>query len=415
MKRINASLVGTAMMLSILSANAESKGDYFNPLQTAIPSLSIAPDARGGGMGDVGAATSADVYSQYWNPSKYATMEDKGGIAISYTPWLRDIVNDIYLAYLVGYYKLDDKQALSASMRYFSYGEINLSDMPGPSGDVISYGTAKPYEFAVDFAYSRALSKYWYASVALRFIYSDLMNGVVDEQAYSAAKAVAADISAFYSRPFDLSDKRVAKLNIGTNISNIGSTASYDDHMTEQFIPTNWRLGINYEFPIDQYNKFSASFDLNKLLVPTTPLESDYIDSDRTYTKEEYEQANKEFKEALEEYHKCSSVKGIFKSFGDSGGFGEEMKEINWSLGGEYSYRDMFMARFGYFHENESKGNRKYFAAGVGFKMKVFEINAAYLFAAKSNAHCPLDNTLRFSLGFNFDGVKKMADNSVAE
>lgn len=402
MKRIKASLVGTAMMLSILSVSAESKGDYFNPLQTAIPSLSIAPDARGGGMGDIGAATSADVFSQYWNPSKYATMEEKGGIAVSYTPWLRDIVNDIYLAYLVGYYKLDDKQALSASLRYFSYGEINLTDMPGPSGEVISQGTAKPYEMAIDVAYSRALSQYWNASVALRFILSDLMNGVVDEQAYNAAKSVAADISAFYSRPFDLSDKRVAKLNIGTNISNIGQKPTYDDGATYQYLPTNWRLGINYEFPFDQYNKISVSFDLNKLLVPTTPLESDYE------TREEYENA-------LNEYRDHGTIKGMFKSFGDSGGFGEEMKEINWSLGGEYSYRDMFMARFGYFHENETKGNRKYFAAGVGFRMKVFEIDAAYLFAAGSNAHCPLDNTLRFSLGFNFDGVKKMVDNSAEE
>ena len=399
MKRIKVSLAGTAMMLSILSVNAESKGDYFNPLQTAIPSLSIAPDARGGGMGDVGAATSADIFSQYWNPSKYATMEGKGGVAISYTPWLREIVNDINLAYLAGYYKLDDKQALSASLRYFSYGEINLTDMPGPSGEVISQGTAKPYELAIDAAYSRALSQYWNASVALRFIFSDLMNGVVDEQSYNAAKSVAADISAFYSRPFDLSDKRVAKLNIGTNISNIGAKPTYDDGATYQYLPTNWRLGVNYEFPIDAYNKFSVSFDINKLLVPTTPLESDYE------TREEYENA-------LDEYRNHGTIKGIFKSFGDSGGFGEEMKEITWSLGGEYSYRDMFMARFGYFHENETKGNRKYFAAGIGFKMRVFEINAAYLIASHSSANCPLDRTLRFSLGFNFDGMKKLVDNS---
>lgn len=415
MKRIKVSLVGTAMMLSVLSVNAESKGDYFNPLQTAIPSLSIAPDARGGGMGDVGAATSADIFSQYWNPSKYATMEEKGGVAVSYTPWLRDIVNDINLAYLSGFYKLDDKQAISASLRYFSYGEINLTDMPGPSGEVISKGTANPYEMAIDAAYSRALSQYWNAAVTLRFILSDLMNGVIDEQTYSAAKSVAADVSAFYSRPFDLSDKRVAKLNIGTNISNIGAKPTYDDGATYQYLPTNWRLGINYEFPIDAYNKFSVSFDINKLLVPTTPLESDYIDEDANYTKEEYEKARKEYEEALQEYRDHGTIKGMFKSFGDSGGFGEEMKEINWSLGGEYSYRDMFMARFGYFHENEEKGNRKYFSAGVGFRMKVFEINAAYLFAAGSNAHCPLDNTLRFSLGFNFAGMKKMVDNSVEE
>lgn len=402
MKRIKASLAGTAIVLSVLSVSAEKKSDYFNPLQAAIPSLSIAPDARGGGMGDVGAATSADVYSQHWNPSKYATMEGKGGVAISFTPWLRSIVNDINLGYLVGYYKLDDKQALSASLRYFSYGEINLSDMPGPSGEVISQGTAKPYEMAIDVAYSRALSKYWNASVALRFIYSDLMNGVVDEQTYSAAKSVAADVSAFYSRPFDLSDKRVAKLNFGTNISNIGAKPTYDDGATYQYLPTNWRLGVNYEFPVDQYNKFSVSFDLNKLLVPTTPIKDDYE------TQEEYDQA-------MDEYRGHGAIKAIFKSFGDSGGFGEEMKEVTWSMGAEYSYRDMFMARFGYFHENETKGNRKYFSAGVGFKMKVFELSAAYLIAAHSNTSCPLDRTLRFSLAFNFDGMKKLVDNSAAE
>ncbi len=400
MKRIKASLACAAIMLSALNASAESKSDYFNPLQTAIPSLSIAPDARGGGMGDVGAATSADVYSQYWNPSKYANMENKGGVAISYTPWLRKIVSDINLAYLVGYYKLDERQALSASLRYFSYGEINLSDMPGPSGEVISQGTAKPYEMAIDAAYSRALSQYWSAGVALRFIFSDLMNGVIDEEVNTAAKTVAADISAIYCRPFDLSDKRTAKLGIGTNISNIGAKVSYDDHITEQYIPTNWRLGFNYEYPVDVYNKFSVSFDLNKLLVPSTPLESSYE------TREEYEQA-------LEDYHSYGSIKGMFKSFGDApGGFSEEMKEINWSLGAEYSYRDMFMARFGYFHENETKGNRKYFAAGVGFKMRVFEIDAAYLIAASSNATCPLDRTLRFSLAFNFDGMKNLVNNS---
>lgn len=412
MKRIKASLAGAAIMLSVLSVSAEKKSDYFNPLQTAIPSLSIAPDARGGGMGDVGAATSADVYSQYWNPSKYANMENKGGIAISYTPWLRDIVSDINLAYLVGYYKLDDRQALSASLRYFSYGEINLTDMPGPSGEAVYQGTAKPYEMAIDAAYSRALSQYWSAAVSLRFIFSDLMNGVIDEETNSPAKSVAADISAIYSRPFDLSDKRVARLSIGTNLSNIGAKPSYDDGLTDQYLPTNWKIGFNYEYPIDVYNKFALSFDLNKLLVPTTPISPERSDFN---TDADYNQAVKDYEKDLEDYRNNGSIKGMFVSFGDSGGFGEEMKEINWSFGAEYSYRDMFMARFGYFHENETKGNRKYFAAGVGFKMRVFELDAAYLIASRSSGICPLDKTLRFSLAFNFDGMKKLVDNSSAE
>lgn len=409
MKKIKASLAGAAIMLSVLSVSAEKKSDYFNPLQTAVPSLSIAPDARGGGMGDVGAATSADVYSQYWNPAKYANIETKGGVALSYTPWLRKIVSDINLIYLTGYYKLDNRQSLSASLRYFSYGEINLTSDVDATGQVTDYGTAKPYEFSVDLAYARALSKYWSAAVAMRFIYSDLMNGVIDEQTLKAGKRPAADIAAYYCRPFDLADKRVAKISFGTNISNIGPKISFDDGLTNQYLPTNWRIGVNFEYPVDIYNKFSLSWDLNKLLVPTTPISPNANDYD---TDEAYKQAYADYEKALEDYRNYGLMRGIFKSFGDSGGFGEEIKEINWSLGAEYSYKDMFLARFGYYHENESKGNRKYFAAGVGFRMRVFEIDAAYLIASHSSATCPLDRTLRFSLGFNFDGMKKLVDNS---
>ena len=394
-KKLNALLLFAMFFCG--SAMAGEKDDMFNPLQTAVPSLSIAPDARGGALGDVGAATSADVNSQYWNPAKYAAMDGRGGVSISYTPWLRKIVNDIDLVYLAGYYKLDEVSALSASFRYFSYGEINLTDLH-PSGEPVEVGTAKPYEFAVDLGYSRALSERWTAAVALRFILSDITNGMDDEDGtYTSGKAVGADVAAYYKAPISLGEKRTANASFGFNISNIGSKISYDDGETSQFIPTNLRVGGAFEYPFDEYNSVTVALDLNKLLIPSTPVKTAEM------TKEEYE-------EELQEYRDMSSVSGIFKSFGDApGGFEEEMKEIMWSVGLEYSYNKQFMVRGGYFHESESKGNRKYFSLGAGFKLSVFELNAAYLIStAQSN---PLDQTLRFSLGFNLEGMKKLVEN----
>lgn len=407
---ISRGILGVLALSTFASSFAESKSDYFNPLQSAVPSLSIAPDARGGGMGDIGAATSADLYSQYWNPSKYVNMDSKAGVALSYTPWLRKIVHDINLLYLVGYYKLDERQAVSASMRYFSYGEINLTDTPSPTGEIVSQGTAKPYEMAIDVAYSRSLSEYWSAAVAMRFILSDLMNGVMDNDGYSSAKAVAADISATYRRPFSMDDRRNAVLSFGTNISNIGSKISYDGGNTEQYLPANWRLGVSYEYPIDAFNKIALSLDLNKLLVPTTPSSSDYYEYDENGVLTAESEAA--YRKAYDDYLSYGTMKSVFKSFGDApGGFSEEMKEIMWSLGAEYSYNEMFMVRGGYFHESQMKGNRKYFSLGAGFKMRVFEIQAAYIIAAKTSKTCPIDRTLRFSLGFNFDGMKKLVEN----
>ena len=401
MKKRNLNLILLVVTLfSSIALRAEEKERMFNPLLTAVPSLVIAPDARGGGLGDVGAATSADINSQYWNSAKYAQMESRGGFAISYTPWLRKIVNDIDLAYLAGYYKLDERQALASSFRYFSLGEINLTGEPDVNGNIISMGTAKPYELAVDLSYSRNLSEYWSAAVALRFIYSDLTNGMTDDaNAYSAGIAMGADIAAYYNAPVNVGGAKDAQASFGINISNIGSKISYDRGSTQQFIPTNLRLGGAFEYPFDEYNTLMLAVDLNKLLVPTPPrVPLEEVIDEEAYQKE------------WENYRNISSIGGIFKSFGDApGGFKEELEEIMWSVGLEYAYNRQFLVRGGYFHESQNKGNRKYFSFGVGFNLSIFQLNAAYLIStAQSN---PLDQTLRFSLGFDLAGIKNLVQN----
>ncbi len=403
MKKSNLNLtLLVAVLFSSVLVKASEKGDMFNPLLTAVPSLVIAPDARGGGLGDVGAATSADINSQYWNPAKYAQMESQGGFSISYTPWLRKIVSDIDLAYLAGYYKLDERQALAASFRYFSLGEINLTGEPSATGEYISIGTAKPYELAVDLSYSRNLSEHWSAAVALRFIYSDLTNGMTDDtETYSAGTAMGADIAAYYYVPVNVGGAKEGHASFGVDISNIGTKISYDKGETQQFIPTNLRLGGAFEYPFDEYNSLTVALDLNKLLVPTPPKTS--LDG---MTAEELAINQQEW----EDYRNISSIGGIFKSFGDApGGFKEELEEIMWSVGLEYAYNKQFMVRGGYFHESENKGNRKYFSFGVGFNLSIFQLNAAYLIStAQSN---PLDQTLRFSLGFDLAGIKNLVQN----
>ncbi len=398
MKKRNLVLLAVAL-LSTMTVSSQSKDQMFNPLLSAVPSLSIAPDARGGGFADVGAATSADINSQYWNPAKYAQMESRGGFAVSYTPWLRKIVSDIDLGYLAGYYKLDERQALSASFRYFSLGEINLTGEP-VYGETLNIGTAQPYELAVDLGYSRNLSERWSAAVALRFIYADL---TIDEYSdYSAGAAMGADVAAYYVAPINVGIQKEAKASFGVNISNIGTKISYDGGNRQQFIPTNLRVGGAFEYPFDEYNTLTVAVDLNKLLVPTPPKMRNGNDE----TEEEIA-ANEQ---AWEDHWNISSIGGIFKSFGDApGGFREELKEIMWSAGLEYAYDKQFLVRGGYFHESESKGNRKYFALGVGFNLSIFQLNAAYLIATTSAN--PLDQTLRFSLGFDLAGLKTVVKN----
>ncbi len=350
-----------------------------NPIVTAVPSLSIAPDARAGGMGDIGVATTPDVNSQYWNPSKYIFMESDAGISVSYTPWLSKLVPDINLGYLAGYWKLDKEQALSGSLRYFSLGDITLMDQLG-----YPQGSAHPNEIAFDVAYSRLLSDKFSAAVTLRYIRSDLNNGInlTGGTPMYAGTSVAGDVSAYYKTPLTLQNVD-GQLNLGLNISNIGSKISYDKNESSNFIPTNLRLGGSYDYPLDNYNKISVSADLNKLLVPT--------------------QNNMTAKE----YSDLSPLTGIFKSFTDApGGFKEEMQEIMWSFGAEYAYNNQFFVRGGYFNESQYKGNRKYFTAGAGFKLNVFQLDAAYVIStAQSN---PLDQTLRLTLSFDLFGLKNL-------
>jgi hypothetical protein len=395
-------LTSAALSVSTIlqAADPSQKGDIFNPLLSAVPSLTIAPDARGGGMGDVGVATSGDINSQYWNPAKYAQMESNGGFAISYTPWLRKIVNDIDLVYLGGYYKLDERQAFGASFRYFSLGEIAFTDYR--YGEPFETGVvAQPYELAVDLSYSRNLSERWSAAVAFRFIYSDITNGMTEDNTYTPGYAFGADVATYYKAPVNVGGAKDGNASFGLNISNIGSKISYDDGITQQFIPTNMRIGGAFEYPFDEYNSLMVAVDLNKLLVPTPPKVSTV-----EMTEEEREENRKEW----EEYEQSSSIGGIFKSFGDApGGFKEELQEIMWSVGLEYSYNKQFMLRGGYFHESANKGNRKYFSIGVGFNLSIFQLNAAYLIStAQTN---PLDQTLRFTLGFDIAGIKGLLKN----
>ena len=367
----------------ILSFSAGALAQVNNPIVTAVPSLSIAPDARAGGMGDVGVASTPDINSQYWNPAKYVFMESDAGLSVSYTPWLRKLVSDIDLAYLAGYWKFDQRQALSASLRYFSLGDITLMDQLG-----YPQGSAHPNEVAVDLAYSRLLSEKFSASIALRFIYSDLNNGINlsgGSEMYPGS-SVAADVAAYYKSPVALQGVD-GTLAFGVNISNIGSKISYDQNETSNFIPTNLRVGGSFDYPLDNYNKISVNLDLNKLLVPTPKLNPTAADNTA--------------------YNKMSPIAGIFNSFTDApGGFKEELQEVTWSLGAEYAYNNQFFVRGGYFNESQYKGNRKYFTAGAGFKLNVFQLDAAYVISTSQSN--PLDQTLRFTLSFDLFGLKNL-------
>lgn len=365
-----------------LSAVADDKEEMFNPIVTSVISQSIAPDARAGGLGDVGAATDPDVNSQAWNPAKYPFCISRAGVSIDYTPWLRSIVNDIDLAYLVGYYRLGDYQALSASVRYFSLGSV-MTDDPNM--------TVKPYEMAFDVAYSRMLSERFSAAVALRYMYSD-MSGHYDDQV-TAGSAFAADIACYYNN-YVMMGNRECQIAFGVNLSNIGSKINYGEDYS-YFIPTNLRIGLNYMIPLNEYNRISFCADINKLLVPSKPLQED-------------NETDEDFQDRVQrEYYDVSSISGMFKSFSDSpNGFKGELEEVQWSVGAEYTYNDKFTVRAGYHHESESQSNRKYFTFGAGFRMSVFSIDAGYVWStAASN---PLDQTLRVSLAFDFDGIRDL-------
>ena len=378
-----------ALLAGFLIAVAAKAQDYklskYNPVEHAVISQTIAPDARAAGMGDVGAATDPDVNSQYWNPAKYPFCISRAGVALNYTPWLRQLVNDIDLAYVAGYYRIGDYSAVSGSLRYFSLGEVMTSTDANAM-------TVKPYEMSLDVAYSMMLSETFSLAAAIRWIYSDLRYDYSEES--SPASAFAADIAMYYNNYINIGS-RECQLGLGMNISNVGSKISYFGDARSRFLTVNLRIGGSLMVPVDEYNRFTIAADANKLLVPTVPAQlegessADYQDR------------------VIKEYSDVGSISGIFKSFSDApGGFKEEMEEIQWSVGAEYIYHDQFSLRAGYHHQSESKGNLKYFTVGGGFRMNVFSLDVGYVIStAQTN---PLDQTLRFTLAFDMDGLKDL-------
>lgn len=376
------------ILLSCIAVKAQDKTNMFNPINSAVTSQTIAPDARSAGMGDVGVATDPDAASQFWNPAKYPFCISRAGVALNYTPWLRQLVSDMDLAYLSGYYRIGDYSAVSGSLRYFSLGEVMLSSGQGEQYDM----TINPYEMSLDVAYSLMLSETFSISAGVRWIYSDLTYDYNEDTA--PGSAFAADLSCYYQNYINLG-QRECQLGLGLNISNIGSKITFGGSDESEFIPTNMRLGAALMIPVNEYNRFTIAADANKLLVPT-------------YPKQNEDEPDNEYQDRLrKDYYDVSSISGIFKSFSDAPrGFKEELEEIQWSIGAEYVYNDQFSLRAGYHHESENKGNRKYFTVGAGFKMNVFSLDAGYVIAtAKSN---PLDQTLRVSLTFDMDGIKDL-------
>jgi len=361
--------------------------ERFSPIHTAIPSLSIAPDARGGSMGDIGVATLPDINSQYWNPAKYAFMESKAGVSLSYTPWLRKLVSDISLAYLAGYYKIgqNDRSAISASIRYFTLGEIALTEY---GGNV--YQNIYPYEMAFDMGYGMKLSESSSLAVTLRYIRSDM--GARSDDELQPDNAFAADISG-YTEKYVYIGSSECLWSGGFNISNIGTKISFDGGVTNQFLPANLRLGTGILYPLDEYNQLGIYVDLNKYLVPGYPVRED-------------DETEEDFRERRSAYNSISNgLVGAIKSFSDEP-FSEQLKAVNISVGAEYNYNSQFFVRGGYHYENRLKGNRQYFSVGAGFRMSVFQLDAAYLISTVPSN--PLDQTLRFSLSFDMDGLKNL-------
>jgi hypothetical protein len=364
-----------------ISYSQESSGEL-NAIQTVVPFLTIAPDSRAGGMGDAGVATTPDVYSMHWNPAKFAFIDGKSGVGLSYSPWLRNLVPDINIAYLSGYKRLDSRQVISGSLIYSSLGDVPFTDDFGNLER-----TFKPNEFAIDAGYSRLFAEKFSGGIAFRFIYSNLTGG-----SYSGGVATkpgtsfASDISGYYNDEISIFRKD-AVLGFGINFSNIGSKMSYSDAQTSDFIPMNMRIGSSTKIDLDNYNSITATIDLNKLLVPTPPV---------------YD-ASGEITDGKDP--NVSVPLAIFQSFYDApGGFKEEMHEIMYSFGLEYWYNRQFAIRGGYFHENETKGNRKYFTAGAGFTLNAFTLDFSYLMPMTQNH--PLARTLRFSLSFDFNALR---------
>ncbi len=392
---IVASLILTGL-LARSQGNVNKDGLDFNVLTTAVPFLLIGPDARAGGLGDGGVASAPDANSQHWNSAKYVQSLDKQGFAISYTPWLRNLVNDINMAYVSYFNRINRMNAIAFSLRYFSLGEIQFTDDNGTS-----LGIFKPNEFAVDASYSRLLSDYFSIAVAGRFIYSDLTSGQnVGGVDTKAGISVAADLSLYWQKDVSWFKNMDAEFAWGLSITNIGNKISYTSSNIEQdFIPTNFRFGPRLTLLIDDYNKISFQFDLNKLLVPTPPIY--YSQGDTMSDGNIYEgPPNTAIKDGKDP--NVAPIAGMLQSWYDApGGFSEEMSEFNFAIGAEYWYNDIFSIRAGYFWEAQNKGNRKYVTLGVGLRYNVFGLDFSYLIPT-TGVENPLQNTLRFTLLFNF-------------
>ena len=380
--------------------------EQMNPITTAVPFLMIGPDARAGGMGDAGVASTPDVNSLHWNPAKYAFIEKDMGVGVSYTPWLKNLVPDISLSYLSGYKRLDKNQVIAASLLYFSLGDINFTDNTGNP-----MGTFRPNEFAVDATYSRKLSKHFSGGISLRYIYSNLTgNGYRNGISSHPGMTVASDVSGYYHKDLFLNRKK-AVFAFGFNFSNIGARISYTNSTQRDFIPMNLRIGPSLKIDLDQYNSMEFMIDINKLLVPTPP--TYYQVGDVISPGDTVKSGNSVIKKGMDPNRTVADA--IFTSFYDApGGFKEELQEYTYSIGVEYWYVKRFSLRAGYFYENPYKGNRKYYTFGLGVKYNVFNLDFSYLVATDPKTN-PLTNTLRFSLIFDFESFKnqnKKAENN---
>tara|TARA_B100000530_G_scaffold119349_1_gene74365 strand:+ start:662 stop:1849 length:1188 start_codon:yes stop_codon:yes gene_type:complete len=394
MNKVISTFIALAFSFNAISQDVsgidEIGRNNLNTITTAVPFLLISPDSRAGGMGDVGVATSPDANSLHWNPAKYSFIDQEVGFAVSYVPWLRNLVPDINLSYISGYKKLNKNEVVAMELRYFTLGDITFTDVIGNN-----LGQYKPSEFALGSSYSRKLSDQFSLAISARYIYSNLTGGQsAGGIATNAGQSIAADVAGYYVKDIRIAKKDM-ELAFGANISNIGNKISYTETSTRDFIPINLRLGTALNADLDDYNKISFAFDLNKLLVPTPPIYNDSINDQIDFGKDP----------------NVSVVSGIFQSFGDApGGFNEEMREINFSVGTEYWYDNQFAIRAGYFNEHNTKGGRKFFTFGSGVKYNVFALDFSYLINASRaiNGNNPLANTMRFTLTFDFGQMQNV-------
>jgi hypothetical protein len=390
MKNLISTLFLSLIVFSVSLAQS-SVGDleegYLNTITTAVPFLIISPDARAGGMGDVGVASSPDAMSMHWNPAKYAFVEDDFGASVSYTPWLKSLIPDINLSYLSFYAKRSKNEVLAFSLRYFTLGEINFTDINGNP-----IGSFNPNEFSLSTAYALKLSQNFSSAVSLRYIYSNLTGGQeVGTLPTKAGNSVAGDISSFYTKEIQLG-KRDFKWSTGINISNIGVKIAYTETIDRDFLPTNLRIGTSLSTDIDEYNTVSFEIDVNKLLVPTPPL----------YSEDGILISGKD--------PDVSVIEGIFQSFSDAPFGDKEVRELIYALGSEYWYDEQFALRLGYFYEHPTKGDRQFVSLGAGLRYNVFGLDFSYLIPIQNredaNIVNPLSNTLRFALTFDFGGIE---------